>query len=145
MPFTIKMFKKMFLQTSLTSRKFSVITFINVPAISETICVLPTYCLREFLHVKRYIKNLLLQSKLMCHCAGKCFRFRYIETYMTPVDLAFTRSCLLFHWINFSSNWKNFNSPLDKFQLLMFLGLRNDTIRSWLKHFFNLVIHVKQM
>ena len=38
MPFIIKMFKKMLLQTSLTSRIFSVITFIIVPTVSETIC-----------------------------------------------------------------------------------------------------------
>ena len=38
MPFTIKMLKKMFLQTSLPSRIFFVIAFVTVPTISETIC-----------------------------------------------------------------------------------------------------------
>ena len=38
MLFTTKMFKKMLLQTSLPSRIFSVIKFVIVPTISETIC-----------------------------------------------------------------------------------------------------------
>ena len=70
MPFTIKMLKEMFLQTSLNSQIFSVVTFIIVPTISEIICG-TTHILHRLrqvlfyfhLHVKRYIKHLSLQSK----------------------------------------------------------------------------------
>ena len=77
----------------------------------EQSVVLPTYCLRQVLHVKRYIKHLSLQSKLwlilydvwvtvlvnasvsgtLWHTSETCY-------------IAFTRSCLPFHWINLSPN-----------------------------------------
>ena len=100
MPFTIKMFKKMFLQKSLPSRLFSVITFVIVLTISETICGTANILLKASLTWPKLYQIFVVTVKAMVnfiwymgHCAGKCFCFRYIETYLTPVTLAFTRSC----------------------------------------------------
>ena len=59
------MFKEMFLQASLTFHIFSVITFIIVPTISETICGTTNILLKTgFTCQKKYIKHLSLQSNL---------------------------------------------------------------------------------
>ena len=89
----------MFLKTSLTSRIFSVITFIIVPAISKTICGTTHILLKTGLTCQKLYQAFVITVKAMVnfisrmgHCTGKCFRFRYTETYLTPVTLAFTRS-----------------------------------------------------
>ena len=58
MPFTIKMFKEIFLQTSLTSHIFSVIIFIIVLTISETI---------------RGTSNILLKAGFTCQKIYQAF------------------------------------------------------------------------
>ena len=49
MPYSIKMFKGMFLQTSLTSQIFSLITFTTFQTASKQSVVLPTHYLRQIL------------------------------------------------------------------------------------------------
>ena len=89
------MFKKVFLQTSLTSPIFSVTTLIIVPTTSETICGTYNILLKTGLMCQKIHQAFAITVKAMCnfprrmsYCTGKCFRFRYIETYMTDGGIA---------------------------------------------------------
>ena len=120
MPFTIKMFKEMFWLTNLTSQKFSVITFIIVSPISETVCG---------------TTNILLKTYLTCrkiHRTSKCFHFRYIGTYLAPVTLHFQDPIVLSIGQNLANQIATQVS-----------GGSSQYPRSQLKYFLNF-IHVKQ-
>ena len=120
MSFTIKIFKKIVLQTSLTSCTFSVIAFKIFPTISETISGATNILLKTSLTCQTIYQVFVVTVKAMVNfiwrmgqCAAKCFCFWYIETYLTTVTLAFIRSCLK---ISYDGSFKTKDSQLFDFQ-----------------------------
>ena len=65
MSFTIKMFKETFLQTGLSSHIVSVITFITVPIISETIFSTTNILVRTGLTCQKIYQEFGITVKIM--------------------------------------------------------------------------------